>query len=741
MLSYRSWRSPLLRIAAMLTLLAAPVSFAGAAADDPALDLVAVGIVGRGRAIVLATPGIPREGHLWRFRALDTSALPQPIDHVVLASSGTKLFLQPHEGPGGVLDLTWQGGQRERLQYIDARDLTANGIGQRQSHRLPRQRFLSIHDGVAYVIDDSGVVQAEYPPVAATSGAISDEGAVLYVRPDRGLMVCGETPGRRAECRDLPGRADENLIAISARSLPRPSSGSAGRFLLLNRVAERARVVDPERAGGDEPIVSRIEGSLRACLALHQVSISNQRIALLARALESESESVSSAASPGEPIADWRFFRVATDEDLYAPVLEFARRETVFPSAFDMLAGLKRASPGANSVGELYERYLRLDNGTKRGACTIHFRTHSSWGSWFIEYWFYYPFDVGGLDSHLHDPEHLFVEVDKLGGRVSRVIGAGHGYLAGNNIYSAERAGAFAADLPLFAIVELGKHATAPDMDRNGVFTPGLDENEYRERAKVWGVRDVIGTINNQLLAYDSTMTVPRRPDDYLAVASVTTRFPDVVELGTHASCRLEPIPQRGTDLTPCDEPTTDCATRYVTTHPDFRKQTTIFKEWVFPRSFLRASYVLGPRRDLHSVGVGYAMDLDAIRGVRFVSLPGRLGAEVYVWHQDVNDADTDSCLRGCRHAAGVGFGFRYEQFLSNLFGIFSSVRVYSPPVADAWVTFGPLVEVPLFNHSNVNVEGGLSFRPAASPRFELRVSVGLWKPRVARVGMRAADP
>ncbi|HSC26682.1 MAG TPA: hypothetical protein VLD67_05380 [Vicinamibacterales bacterium] len=48
--------------------------------------------------------------------------------------------------------------------------------------------------------------------------------------------------------------------------------------------------------------------------------------------------------------------------------------------------------------------------------------------------------------------------------------------------------------LPLCVIVEQGKHATAPDID--GVFTSGVDENQYRERAKIWGVRDVIGTTN-----------------------------------------------------------------------------------------------------------------------------------------------------------------------------------------------------------------------------------------------------
>jgi hypothetical protein len=211
-------------------------------------------------------------------------------------------------------------------------------------------------------------------------------------------------------------------------------------------------------------------------------------------------ESADTWAADGEPVTDWRFFRTAPDEELYAPVLEFAKLETVFPSEFGMLEAMAAGAAAARGrqpvVERLYDRYLRLDSGARQQQCTLYYRTHSANGSWTIEYWLCYPFDVGGLVSHPHDPEHIFVEVDKLGGAPRRMIGAGHGYFAGNNVYIADRSGARALGLPLLAIVELGKHASAPDVDRDGTFTPGIDENQYRERAKIWGVRDVIH-VNN----------------------------------------------------------------------------------------------------------------------------------------------------------------------------------------------------------------------------------------------------
>ena len=390
-------------------------------------------------------------------------------------------------------------------------------------------------------------------------------------------------------------------------------------------------------------------------------------------------------------------------------------------------------------MSKLLGRYLRQTLEARRKECTIYFRVQSDPGAWTIEYWLYYPFDVGGLKGHLHDPEHVFVEVDKLGGFVRRVIGAGHGFFAGNNIYAATRLRATPVDFPLFVMVESNKHASAPDINRDGIFTPGVDENEYRERAKVWGVRDVAWINNNHLLSYDGTMTLPRYREDYLAPLNVLERFPHEQRLAGQACCRLVPLAVDPPRRTTCKEATTECAIASVMLHPDFVSRTTILKEWLFPQSFLRATYGLGPGLGVHSFGVGYSVDLDRTPGLgQLLPLPGRIGAEVFGWK--LESRRFTSADHPARHLdwSGVGYGIRYEQFLSNLFGIHSGVRVYSPPVSDVWVTFGPMVEIPVRDVGNVNLMPGLSVLPGGSPRFEIRVSAGFWKRRIASAGIAA---
>ena len=501
----------------------------------------------------------------------------------------------------------------------------------------------------------------------------------------------------------------------------------------------------------------RTEAALRAALTLNGLTIPEAHLVWLLAMLDRES--AETIAAEGSPPPDWRFFRVSPDVGLYAPVLEVTASEDVFPSAFETLPGLagtRLPVNGHRTAEVLLGRYLRLDDKTRRERCTIYYRIRSAPGSWVIEYWLYFPFDTGGLGSHLHDPEHVFVEVDKLGGAVRRVIGAAHGYVAPNNIYTADLRGALAINLPLYVMVEQHKHATAPDIDRDRVFTPGIDENEYKERAKVWGVRDVIGTNNNQLMSFDRTMSADRKKEDFLAPLAVLSRYPDATDLAPLACCRLVPIPEATGTLRPCGEPTTECARNSVMAHPDFVNGRTILKDWVFPHSFLRLTYGLGPRQRLHSLGVGIASDLDRMPGLsKLMPLPGRVGAEVFGWRQDITTIDPEVCRLEsdgtvvfatspsdepavCKRVYGAGVAMRYEQFLSNLFGIYSAVRVYVGPVSNVWITFGPMVEVPLGNSSNVSFQAGLSFRPYESPRFEMRMSVGLWKPRTAEIGLRA---
>ena len=176
-------------------------------------------------------------------------------------------------------------------------------------------------------------------------------------------------------------------------------------------------------------------------------------------------------------LRDWRFFRVTPDEELRS--CAFVRREA-YPDAFETLEMPAARPPWGHrmQVADTILGDVRLYD--RRAAPALHHLLPDLVvpGSWVIQCWFYYPFDLGGLGAHLHDPEHLFVEIG-CSEPVRRVIGAGHGYIAGNNIYSSDRAGALPIGLPLFAMIEFGKHATATDIDRDGIFHAGT----RRERA------------------------------------------------------------------------------------------------------------------------------------------------------------------------------------------------------------------------------------------------------------------
>lgn len=117
-----------------------------------------------------------------------------------------------------------------------------------------------------------------------------------------------------------------------------------------------------------------------------------------------------------------------------------------------------------------------------------------------LQYWLYYPFDMGP-NPHRHDGEHVavFVERDEDDRpRVKAVVGAGHESNSVNNALIAAPLDTHPSPtlvlprrLPdhMPILVELGKHASAPDVDCNGRFDLGADANVYSE--SVWGSRDV----------------------------------------------------------------------------------------------------------------------------------------------------------------------------------------------------------------------------------------------------------
>jgi hypothetical protein len=128
-----------------------------------------------------------------------------------------------------------------------------------------------------------------------------------------------------------------------------------------------------------------------------------------------------------------------------------------------------------------------------------------------LRYFFYYREDIGG-GSHPHDIEfadvHLVIEEHEgcWQVQVERVIGFAHGV----DWYSNELVMESDTRYPITLFVEEGKHATAPDRNADGLYTPGYDVN--RRIHDAWGVRDVFGSGALIAPGYQSSMTKSRPP-------------------------------------------------------------------------------------------------------------------------------------------------------------------------------------------------------------------------------------
>ena len=113
-----------------------------------------------------------------------------------------------------------------------------------------------------------------------------------------------------------------------------------------------------------------------------------------------------------------------------------------------------------------------------------------------IEYYFYYLNDAG-LEGHHEDIEFVFVfvpTVQALACRFRMVVGAGHAPRTSNNVLVSFDGNAEPQVRPAI-LVELGGHASAPDMNERGgsgdrSFEVGKDVNWHA--SDVWGTRDLL---------------------------------------------------------------------------------------------------------------------------------------------------------------------------------------------------------------------------------------------------------
>jgi hypothetical protein len=210
--------------------------------------------------------------------------------------------------------------------------------------------------------------------------------------------------------------------------------------------------------------------------------------------------SAAPALSPDQQIAIARAF---------APTLVFHPEEEYFPVS-SMDEGAIRPWPTR------VEQYLALSKDQKLQRAALAYRVFTldsrDPSEIVVEYWSYYvynaytirggwlPYRVSG--DHPHDLERLYLVLratgrgtgigtaDVLWAReafeVTRVVANAHDGSIPPNQYTVPAGRTLAA--PVMVNVELGSHAMAPDINRDGRFTPNVDHTAV---SKVrWGIRD-----------------------------------------------------------------------------------------------------------------------------------------------------------------------------------------------------------------------------------------------------------
>lgn len=589
------------------------------AASRGVYDIVAVGR--SPGQILLATLAVPSEKLQWRFRKVLVTPNGQTVLDVVLSADGTKALVVFADGTPRVIDLT-----------KPVTEISADMVFPPQ-HRLPREIFPHTVNGEVCLLDDLGR-SAESVCTKAAAAAVHEDGRILYAYDSGRLVVISPQDGRQEE---LPYRVPEGA---SIQLLP-GHRGDARDFLVLEISPSKdrsestavpvTRIIDPRMPAMpvgrfSDPIVAALHASLefdRGAITTtgtgrtDQVSDSN---------LEALAAHLREQTRPDE--LTWSFYRVVPNAEPYAPVLEFADGEPDYPSDVDVWKEIKPLTHG-NSTEDYRTAYASL--GDRRWSrCTYYVRTISYPGTWLIEYWFYYPFDEGKPHSHIHDSEHLFVEVDKLGGAVRNVFASDHDSFAPNNLYSTLVKGSRPVNLPLFAMAELGKHAMAPDMNHDGRFTRGVDDNLHTQSYAFWGLRDRSTKFHFMMEPYLASMSLPRRRNGRFALADADVLFPGLDVPPEHLVCTLRPFPDEP-PCSNCEIATAEAATAHLVNHPDARAPEDIYKPYVLPWHEVRIGVgIYDWTEGRGELSVAYAGDFRHMTG-GLLPIPARLALE-YGW-------------------------------------------------------------------------------------------------------------
>jgi hypothetical protein len=694
---------------------------------QPLYDIVAVGS-GRGK-ILLATLASPADKLEWRFRTIPISPSDTTVRDVELSTSGTKALVVFADGTARVFDLT------KRITGIAASDPSP------PQHRLLQQRFPFSSDGKVCLLDDLGDSTRE-DCTDARAAVVHEDGRVLYALYDGRLVVVAPGGDNQEELAyRLPKGTQFQLLA--------GHRGDARDFLVLvNEVQSTlngkaggliTKIVDPRLPGAPlGQFASSTVAALRAQLAFadliaggsdagHAARVSEPALATLAARLDQGTQ-------PSEFV--WSFYRFLVNTELYAPVLEFAPGEPDYPSDVDIWQEIRPLAHGTSR--ESYETAYASMGDQRWSRCTSYVRTLSYPGTWLIEYWFYYPFDDGEPYPHFHDSEHLFVEVDKLGGTVRNIFASDHDSFVPNNIFSTLVKDAPPVTLPLFAMAEFAKHAMAPDLNHDGRFTRGVDDNLHVEPYSFWGVRDRSKKIHVLMEPYRASMSVPRNREGRFALADAATLFPDLDVPAEHQVCSLQPFPD-DPPCTNCDTATAVAGTTYLVNHPDGKVPENIYKPYVVPWREVRLGLGMfdfwGSQPQLYAALAG---DLPHLTG-GLVRAPARLALEL-MWSPFGHAVSPNI-------GAQLATGARLERLVTNTQGFYFGVTpqwedvstrvvngVASPAdrqwqYSGVWYRVGYILELPTEHKGNFTNHIGLMFQRSAV-RFEWRVSFGILRRR-----------
>ena len=379
---------------------------------------------------------------------------------------------------------------------------------------------------------------------------------------------------------------------------------------------------------------------------------------------------------------------------LYAPALLLASDERTGPASLDIWKHLPKCSAqpqatlrgrGPSWLSVCLPEYDGLKTSIKEANATVYYRVRSFPGVWLYEYWIYYPFDEGGATAHIHDPEHVFVEVRKFAGTIESISASAHTPQIPNNVFTANGTdvanGAARPALPVRVFVERGKHGSAPDVNSDFSLTPGIDLNFETETARLWGIRDTLGSPDTQFAAY-SNVYMSRREWRFAQVPSCSNwglmHEATLTRQGTPcdktaAQFRLEPLPADASQTPNSPQSTGLESMRH---HDDAKDPNKIRRPWVFPHYAIRAAFGKSAFNSVPEASGGIAFDLfrlsSKLGAANKVPLSGTLVAEAGLMR-----GTTSAQPPGSPSKSYMWAGARYERSVSSMFGWFLAGHRY----------------------------------------------------------------